>query len=161
MHEQSTSNASALGLGIAVVTSAWHDSITSALRQGAQAAFEQASGDPDMLVHLRAPGAWELPVLAAAVLKRPDIDGVVALGCVIKGETTHDAWINTGVAGALADLALKSGKPVGLGVLTCDTMAQAQVRAGGDKGNKGFDAMQAVIDTIRSLEQCAAPTEAT
>ena len=82
-------------------------------------------------------------------------DAVVAIGCVITGETTHDRYINGGVSGALAQLAIQTSTPVAFGVLTCNSMDQALARAGGDVGNKGRESMLAAIDaahTIRSLD---------
>ena len=84
------------------------------------------------------------------------VDGVVALGCVITGETTHDQYINTAVSTALANLSAQTGVPIGFGILTCQNMEQARERAGGSKGNKGAEAMLAVIVTIRALEKIGA-----
>ncbi|MCH2137095.1 MAG: 6,7-dimethyl-8-ribityllumazine synthase [Phycisphaerales bacterium] len=153
MHETRTSTASASDLSIAIVTARWHQSITDAMCHGAQEAFATAGGSAGNLLHICVAGAWELPVVAAQVARRDDIDGVVAIGCVIKGETSHDVWINTAVATALARISVDCAKPVSLGVLTCDSVDQAQARAGGAKGNKGSDAMQACIETIRTLQQ--------
>jgi len=153
MHEHRTSTASVGTIRIAVITSTYHHDITSALRSGAVDAFAAGDGCPDDLLHVNAPGAWELAVLTAAALDRVDVDAVVALGCVIAGETTHDTWINTGLATALAGLSTRTGKPVGLGVLTCSTHAQAAARAGGDHGNKGHDAMSATIDAVHAIRQ--------
>jgi 6,7-dimethyl-8-ribityllumazine synthase len=138
---------------IAVVTSVYHDDITSALRTGATEAFMAAGGCTDNLLHIAAPGAWELAVLGAAAIERSDIDAVVALGCVITGETTHDTWINTGLATSLAELSTRTLKPVALGLLTCNTHEQAVARAGGKRGNKGFDAMCATIETVHTIKQ--------
>ncbi len=143
---------------IAVVTSIYHDVVTTPLRQGAIEAFDAAGGRLDNLIHIESPGAWELAVIAAAALARADIDAVVALGCVITGETTHDTWINTGLATALAGLSTRTGKPVALGVLTCATLAQALARAGGDHGNKGYEAMSATIEAIGAIEQLSRGT---
>lgn len=147
----------ALGLRVCVITSAYHASITDRLRDAAVEAFAQAGGRPEDLVHVTAPGAWELGVLAAACARRDDIDGVVTLGCVVTGETTHDHWINHGLSSALAAVAIETRKPVGFGVLTCASMDQAHARAGGDRGNKGRDTMLAVIETAHELRSCGSP----
>src|SRR5204863_331842 len=88
-------------------------------------------------------------VLAAATSGR--FAGVVALGCIIKGQTSHDVHLAQAVTSGLMDIVLRTGVPVGLGVLTVDTPAQARARAGGQKGNKGAEAMAAVLDAIAEI----------
>ena len=141
-------------LTIAIVTSRYHGAVTNALRDGAVEAFTDAGGDPAALIHVDAPGTFELPVLCRHCCDGNSIDvphGVVAIGCVIRGETTHDRHINEAVSNQLAALAVDSGIPIGFGVLTCQTIEQAMARAGGEKGNKGVEAMQAVLQTIASM----------
>jgi 6,7-dimethyl-8-ribityllumazine synthase len=158
MREHQTNTASAHSMRIAVITSIYHDTITTPLRLGAIEAFDAAGGRHDDLIHVESPGAWELAVIAAVALARDDIDAVVALGCVITGETMHDTWINTGLATALAGLSTRTGKPVAFGVLTCATRAQALARAGGDHGNKGHDAMCATIEAVHAIGQLSTRT---
>lgn len=154
---------------LAVVVSRYHEDVTGALLDGAERAFVEAGGDPARLHVVEAPGTFELPVLCAAVIGQrntaetavpptavPPVDGVIALGCVITGETAHDQYINTAVSSALANLSAQSNVPIGFGVLTCRNMEQARERAGGSKGNKGAEAMTAVIETIRALEKIGA-----
>lgn len=143
---------------IAILVSRYNDSITSALRDGAREAYLDRFDSPETLAIIEAPGAFELPALASAALQSGLYAGVVCLGCVIKGETTHDAHINSAVAEALASLSVAAGLPVGFGVLTCQNVEQARARAGGDKGNKGREAMEAVLaalDAIRAIEDAA------
>ncbi len=120
------------------------------LIKGAQQAFRDVYGrwPRGRMMVTSVPGTWELPVTIAAMLRNldPVPDAFVALGCVIKGETSHDRWINDAVCNALATLSVEVRVPIALGVLTCDTMAQAAARAGGEHGNKGHDAMKAAID---------------
>ncbi len=139
-------------MAIGVVVSRYHGAITSALRDGAVAAFTEAGGDADQLIIIDAPGSWELPVLCLALAERPELDGVVALGCVIEGETTHDQHINRAVAEGLMQISLAAGIPVGFGLLTCHTMEQAEARAGGSRGNKGIEAMRSVIEAIVAMQ---------
>ena len=136
-------------LRIAVAASLWYEDIMEALIRGARDTFAD-SGD---LTVIRCPGTWELPSTIMAMHERldPTPDAYVALGCVIKGDTSHDRWINQAVCNTLAELSVFTGVPIALGVLTCDTMAQAQARAGGSKGNKGIEAMNAVLSQIHSF----------
>ena len=141
-------------LQIAIVASSWYEEIIQSLVRGARDAFHEASGDGGgRLTVINCPGTWEIPlaVMTAWETLDPVPDAFVALGCVIKGETSHDRWINAAVCTTLADLSVRMGLPVALGVLTCDTMAQAKARAGGDRGNKGSDAMKAAMEQVMVL----------
>jgi 6,7-dimethyl-8-ribityllumazine synthase len=91
------------------------------------------------------PGAWELPLCVSWLLRRGEVDGVVALGCVIRGETPHFEYVSLGATTGLESLAREHGIPVGFGLLTTDTAAQARARSGGAKGNKGEEAAIAVL----------------
>jgi len=91
------------------------------------------------------PGAWELPLCVSWLLRRGDVDGVVALGCVIRGETPHFEYVSLGATTGLEALAREHGIPVGFGLLTTDTADQARARSGGAKGNKGEEAAIAVL----------------
>ena len=139
--------------------SRYHDAITGALRDGAIAAFEAADGDPAAVSVIDAPGAFELPLLARAAARRPDIDGVVCLGCVIRGETSHDQHINDAVAQGVMHAALETDTPIAFGVLTCPTREHALARAGGAKGNKGEEAMHAILESIAQLRAVSAGPE--
>ena len=150
-------------LRIAVVTSAYHAEVTDALRDAAAAAFEAAGGLPSRLSMIAAPGAFELTAICRGLVvdrgsRTPD--AVVALGCVITGETNHDRYICQSVAQGLTDITVQSGIPIAFGLLTCQSMEQARARAGGDHGNKGREAMHAAIRTahaIRSLDAGGVP----
>jgi 6,7-dimethyl-8-ribityllumazine synthase len=140
---------------VAIVVSRYNASITDKLESGSLAAFEDCGGDHDDIVIVPAAGSWEIVPLTMAACDREDIDGVVTLGCIIKGETTHDRVLADAVAKGLIDVMMTTGKPVSLGVLTVENVAQAQARAGGDQGNKGAEAMLAMIETWRAMMQLA------
>ncbi len=154
---ENTANAAGLRIGLAV--SRYHAPITEAMSAAAIERFISAGGSKENLRVVGAPGAFELTAIARALAVRDDIDAVVALGCIISGETTHDQYIASALAQGLTMITARTGVPVSFGVLTCQTLAQAQARAGGAKGNKGAEAMTAAIEaacTIRSL-QCPPP----
>ena len=148
----------ATSLRVAVVTSDYHSEVTDVLRRGAQEAFLDAQGQPDRLTMITSPGAFELTAICRGLVIDRDHrtpDAVVALGCVITGQTTHDQYINHSVARGLTDLTIASGVPIAFGLLTCQTIEQARDRAGGRLGNKGVEAMHAAIRTahiIRTLD---------
>ncbi len=140
------------GMSIAVITSRYHLEVTRALRDGAVEIYMDAGGSEDRLMLIEAAGTWELPVLARAVLERDAApDAVIALGCVVAGETSHDRHINHGVSSALSSLAIETGRPVAFGVITCSTMEQAIARAGGNRGNKGRESMLAALETVETI----------
>lgn len=136
---------SASGLRIAVVVSQYHDKITGALRDGAVERFTAAGGKADDLMVITVPGAFELTAGCKALAELGEVDAIVALGCVITGETTHDQYIAHAVAQGITQIIVQSGVPIAFGVLTCQTLEQAQARAGGAVGNKGDEAMAAAI----------------
>lgn len=142
---------SARGLRVALVAAKYHREVVEALERGAVEAFLAAGGQRSDLVQSEAPGAFELPVVAAALARRGDIHAVVCVGCVLTGETSHDRYICEAVAQGLMRVSLDAGKPVAFGVLTCQTMAQAKARAGGESGNKGVEAMVAAIRAAQSI----------
>lgn len=99
-----------------------------------------------------APGAFELAALAARLAETGAYRGVVCLGCVVKGDTRHDEYINAAVAKALADISVQSGIPAAFGVITAENAQQAHDRAGGNKGNKGEEAAAALLDTLAAFD---------
>ena len=120
----------ATGLRLGLVTSLYHEEVTARLREAAINAFVDAGGDEDDLYEVVAPGAFELVPLVDA-LARKDIEGVVALGCVIRGETMHDEYLCRSVSHLLAHIAFEHEMAIGFGVLTCHSLEQAMERAGG------------------------------
>lgn len=136
---------------VAIVVSRYNASITDKLEAGALAAWEDVSGTRSDVIVVPAAGSWEIVPITMAACDRDDIDGVVTLGCIIKGETTHDRILADAVAKGLIDVMMTTGKPVSLGVLTVENVAQAQARAGGDQGNKGAEAMLALVETWRAM----------
>jgi 6,7-dimethyl-8-ribityllumazine synthase len=138
----------ASGLKVALVASRFNDVVTARLVEGALDGLVRHGADPKNLVLYKVPGAFELPQLAAKLAAHGKYDAVVALGCLIRGETPHFDLLAAEAAKGLAHVALGSGVPVVFGVLTCDTMEQAIDRAGGKAGNKGWDAALAAIEMV-------------
>ena len=136
---------------VAIVVSSYNASITDVLLAGAQEAYVRRGGDAGMLEVVRAPGAFELTALSHAAASTGRFAGVCALGCIIRGETSHDRYIAEAVAQGLTSVTILTGRPVAFGVLTVDTPAQARARAGGAKGNKGAEAMDALLDTLDAI----------
>ncbi len=134
---------------VVIVASRYNSEICDALVDGAVATLLEAGYPEHLIPIVRVPGAWEIPTVARTVIDDDDVVGVLALGCVIKGETTHDEHINRAVSRALMDLGIESGLPIGFGMLTCDTLDQAKARAGGKVGHKGIETAEAVLELLR------------
>jgi 6,7-dimethyl-8-ribityllumazine synthase len=138
----------ATGLKIAIIVSSYHSDVTSKLLDGAQTTFIESGGTIDDCQSITVSGAWELPVVASAIATKGEVDAIVALGCIISGETTHDQVIADAIAEGLMNVSVQWKQPVSMGVLTCKTLHQAHDRAGGEGGNKGSEAMYAALSTI-------------
>lgn len=142
------------GLRIAVVAARWHDRVMSGLLAGAIRALDEAGVlDPAVV---RVPGSFELPV-AAARLAAAGYDAIIALGVVIRGGTPHFDYVCQAATSGLTDVAVRTGVPVGFGVLTCDNDAQALDRCGlpNSHEDKGYEAAVAAVTTARTLAAAA------
>lgn len=136
------------GLRVALLTAQWHGEITARLQDAALATLRAAGVEEGAVVVLEVPGAYELPQAAAWVARGGDADAVVALGCVIRGETPHFDYVAGECARGLQQVALETGIPVTMGVITADTLEQAEARSGGSTGkggNKGIEAADAAV----------------
>lgn len=144
---------------MAVIASAYNRWITEPMALAARASLDRLArehGRRGVCEVFEAPGAFELPVLAANAIRTGRFDVVVCIGCVIKGETRHDEVIADAVAHAIQRLACETGVPVAFGVLTTDTSDQAEARAGGALGNKGAEAMEAAVSALLEVERMRA-----
>lgn len=136
----------ARGVRVALVVSRFNDFVTEKLLAGAVDCLDRNGGGAADRTVVRVPGAWELPQAADRLARRGGLDAIVALGAVIRGETSHFDWICHEVARGLGDVARRRDLPVIFGVLTAETAEQALARAGGDKGNKGWEAALAALE---------------
>ena len=138
---------------LAVLVSRYNEDIVSALLDGARAAWRARGGDPAALRVRHVPGAFELPLAARAFALGGGVDAVVALGCVIRGETAHFELVAGECARGLQRIMLDTGVPVSFGVLTVDTREQALARAGDGAANKGFEALETALAMASLLRQ--------
>lgn len=127
-------------LQVGIVVSDWNSEITHALYKGCFDTLIKHGVKEDRIKTIQVPGAFELPVGAKMLVGQHKLDAVICLGCVIKGETSHNEYINNAVAMGLVTMGLASGKPFVYGVLTPNDEKQAKERAGGKHGNKGVEA---------------------
>ena len=142
------------GMKFGIIVSEFNGNITKVLFEGCYQTLKKAGAKEKDIKVIFVPGAFELPCGAQMLAKSGIYDALICIGCVIKGETRHDEYINHAVAEAIMNLQLMIKKPVVFGVLTPETLQQAQDRAGGKYGNKGIEsAVTAIkmVDLFRSL----------
>ena len=125
---------------IGIVLAEWNKDITHALYEGCYDTLIRHGVKPEQIFTAQVPGSFELPAGARLLAGSESLDAVICLGCVIKGETRHNEYINQAVAQGLVNLSVASGLPFIFGVLTPDNEQQAKDRAGGKHGNKGVEA---------------------
>ena len=138
--------ASARGRRVAVVAARFNDFIVTSLLKGARAAWHERDGRPQDLTVVRVPGAFELPVVVRRLAASGRYDAVVALGCVIRGDTPHFDYVAGECARGLQLAGLETGVPVAFGVLTVESLEQALERAATSAGNKGGEAMESALE---------------
>jgi 6,7-dimethyl-8-ribityllumazine synthase len=143
----------ARGLKVALVLSRFNSFITERLLEGARDALVRHGGDEANFTVVRAPGAFELPLVAKKLAESGKYEAVIALGAVIRGSTPHFDYVSAEVSKGLAQVSLSSGVPVAFGVLTCDTIEQAVERAGTKAGNKGFDAAMTAMEMVNLFKE--------
>jgi 6,7-dimethyl-8-ribityllumazine synthase len=134
------------GARFAIVISRFNEAITGRLADGAQRALREAGAGGDQVETFTVPGAFELPQAALRVAETGRFDAVVCLGCVIRGETPHFDYICAAAAHGLMKASRETGVPMAFGVLTTDSWAQAEARAGEGRDNKGFEAAAASLE---------------
>ncbi len=139
---------------IGVVTARFNSIITSRLHEGAVALLRRRG--VGFISEEFVPGSFELPMAAAWMLEKCELDGIVCLGAVVKGSTQHFDYVCSTSSSGLMTVQLNTGKPVGFGVLTCETLEQGFDRAGGKLGNKGEEAAETVLEMV-SLSKSLSP----
>lgn len=130
----------------AIVASRWNPRITDALVDAARKALIDNGVDDARVDVIRVPGAWEIPLAAAAIARTGDTVAIIALGCVVRGDTRHYEQVADGCSEALMRLQLDFGVPVANGVLAVEAYADAEARTGGAMGNKGEEAALAALE---------------
>lgn len=136
---------------IGIVVSRWNSSITEKMLEGALKVLRGNGISEDSIMVARCPGSFELPLAVQSIMEAKKLDGVIALGVVIRGGTPHFEYVCDAVTQGILKINLKKGKPVAFGVLTTDNVKQALERVG-EEGNKGSEAALALLEMI-SLQQ--------
>lgn len=149
----SSETLSARGLRCALVAARYNDAIVAQLLDGATTAWREHGGEAAALRIERVPGAFELPLAARAFALAGSVDAVVALGCVIRGDTAHFDYVAGECARGLMRVMLDTGVPVSFGVLTVDSVAQAEERAAPGRLNKGGEAIATAVAMAQLLRR--------
>jgi len=147
------------GRRFAVVASRFNETVTQKLVDGALDALVRHGAAADDVDVVWVPGAWELPSAVRRLLATERYDALVALGAVVRGDTPHFDYVAGEASRGLADAGAAFETPIGFGLLTCDTMAQAEARAGGEHGNKGWDAALAALEMADLFDRLDAADE--
>ena len=134
------------GLRVAIVASRFNDEIVSGLLDGALECLARHGANDDAIDVYRVPGAFELPAAVARLIDHKGYDAIVALGCLLKGDTPHFDFISAQVTNELSRVAVDARLPVAFGVITCNTLEQAVERSSKGAGNKGWEAALAAIE---------------
>jgi len=147
------------GVRVGAVVSQFHSELTGAMLDSARALLEAHGMRAEDLVVVSAPGAFELPLIARRLARRPDIDGVLCFGLVLTGQTTHDHWVAMGATQGILQASLEVDKPILFGVLTCQTVEQARARAlppeKGGRLDKGREVAVALLETLAALDEAS------
>ncbi|HEV2360580.1 MAG TPA: 6,7-dimethyl-8-ribityllumazine synthase [Acidimicrobiales bacterium] len=140
------------GLRIGVATGRFNGNITELLADGCRERLAKLGVAGNDVVEVGVPGAFELPLAAQALIRDADVDAVVCLGAVIRGETSHYDFVAGECAAGLQRVQLDTGRPVVFGVLTTENVEQALSRAGGGHGHKGEEAAETAVEMVRLLQ---------
>lgn len=136
---------------VAIIAARFNAPLVDQLIDGATRTWQAHGGEPSRLLVERVPGAFELPLVAKMFAASGGVDAVIALGCVIRGDTPHFDFVAGECARGLMDAGLQTGVPVIFGVLTTETQAQAEERADVSRMNKGGESMEAALEMIELL----------
>jgi len=145
-------NLKAEGLKIAIVLSRFNQFVSERLKEGALDALKKLGAEEANILVYKVPGSFEIPFLAKKLALKKEVDGILCLGVLIRGDTPHFDFLSAEVTKGLAQIALEQGVPVSFGVLTVESIEQGIERAGAKAGNKGYDAAMALVETINLVK---------
>lgn len=159
MSERITAALDASKLRIALLAARFNEFVTARLVAGARDELLRLGSRDEQICQIEVPGSYELPLAALHAARSGRYDAIVALGCLIRGQTPHFDYIAAHCARGLGQASLETGVPISFGVLTAETLEQAIDRAGGKFGNKGADAARAAVEMANLLPRLAPPRD--
>lgn len=143
----------AKGLKIGIVLSRVNQFISERLLEGALDALYRLGAQEDDISIFKVPGSFEIPLVAKRIALGKKVDGIIALGAIIRGDTPHFEFLSAEVTKGLAQISMEDGVPISFGVLTVDTIEQGIERAGSKAGNKGTDSAFALVETLNLIRE--------
>jgi 6,7-dimethyl-8-ribityllumazine synthase len=143
----------AKGLKIGIVVSRFNQFISERLLEGALDALHKLGADEKDIAVYKVPGSFEIPVVVKKLVVAKKADGIVCLGALIRGDTPHFDFLSAEVTKGLAQISMDEGMPVSFGILTVETIEQGIERAGAKAGNKGWDAVFSVVETLNLIKK--------
>jgi 6,7-dimethyl-8-ribityllumazine synthase len=142
----------AKGLKIGIVLSRFNSFISERLLEGALDALYKLGAEEGDISIYKVPGSFEIPVVAKKMARAKKVDGIIALGALIRGDTPHFDFLSAEVTKGLAQISMEDGIPVSFGVLTVDSIEQGIERAGSKAGNKGYDSAFSLVETLNLIK---------
>ena len=133
---------------VGIIKSSWNNKITDLLYNSAHSFLIDSGVQENNIISKVVPGSMELVYMSNYLLLENKLDGIIALGCIIKGQTDHDVYISNAVANGITNVSIKNNKPVIFGVLTTNNLNQALERCGGKHGDKGLESAQSLLQII-------------
>jgi 6,7-dimethyl-8-ribityllumazine synthase len=143
----------AKGLKIGIILSRFNQFISERLLEGALDALHKLGADDSDVSIYKVPGSFEIPTVAKKLAEAKKVDGILCLGTLIRGDTPHFDFLSAEVTKGLAQISMEEGVPVSFGILTVDTIEQGIERAGTKSGNKGYDSVFALIETLNLIKE--------
>jgi 6,7-dimethyl-8-ribityllumazine synthase len=143
----------AKGFKVGIVVSRFNEFITGKLLDGALDALKKLGAEDGDVAIYKVPGSFEIPLITKKIALSKKVDGIVCLGALIRGDTPHFDFLSAEVTKGLAQIAMEDGIPVSFGILTVETIEQGIERAGTKAGNKGWDAVLSLIETLNLIKE--------
>ena len=143
----------AKGLKVGIVVSRFNQFISERLLEGALDALNKLGAEEENISIYKVPGSFEIPLLVKKLAKAKKADGIVCLGVLIRGDTPHFDFLSAEVTKGLAQISIEEELPVSFGILTVDTLEQGIERAGAKAGNKGWDAVISLVETLNLIKK--------
>lgn len=141
------------GLRFCIVASRFNELISSRLIEGAKDTLFRHGVNPQNVDLVWVPGAWEIPLVAKEIALKGEYDGIITAGAVIRGDTPHFEYVSAEMSKGISQVSLTQRVPIGFGVLTCDNLEQALLRAGSKSGNKGAETAIAILEMANVLKE--------
>ena len=141
------------GRKVAIVLSRFNSFMTERLLEGALDCLSRHEVNKNDIEVVRVPGAFEIPLTCKKIADKKNFNAIIALGAVIRGDTPHFDYVAAEVSKGLAHVSLDTGIPISFGILTTDTIEQAEIRSGAKGGNKGFDAAMTALEMMNIIEK--------